>query len=151
MTTVVLDWVMMYKIFYIFCTRHHWSANNPVDVFLFYFEKVWKLWRKCTQRLILSPGPSHRPAACVATHWFATLIQVITIHHFDWINTFLMLEGLPQGGGFNSWGTVIQKTNYTPTHSSKHILFIHVTHEQTKGMNLQTFRFITWRNRHQHC
>lgn len=42
-----------------------------------------------THRLILSPAPSHRPAVCVATHWSATLTQVIVIHHLDWLNTFL--------------------------------------------------------------
>lgn len=33
---------------------------------------------KANTRLILSPAPSHRPAACVATHWSATLT---TGHH----------------------------------------------------------------------
>lgn len=72
-------------------------------------------------RLILCTAPFHRPAGCVATHWSATLTQVITIHHLDWLNTFLWPEGLPQGGGINSQSTVSQMINYIYTHYSKHV------------------------------
>lgn len=58
----------------------HWLTNKPVDVFSFWHVILDKYRRFCkaNTRLILSPAPSHRPAACVATHWSATLT---TGHH----------------------------------------------------------------------
>lgn len=58
----------------------HWLTNKPVDVFSFghVILDKYRSFCKANTRLILSPAPSHRPAACVATHWSATLT---TGHH----------------------------------------------------------------------
>lgn len=121
-------------------------------VFWFYFGKNMKdalrrKKKKSLVRLILSLDPSHRPAAGVATHWFATLIQVITIHHSDRLNTSLLPEGLPRGGGSGSPRTVIHKINYAHTHLSKHVSHIHVKHWQTNAAHPRALRFITWKEK----
>lgn len=89
-----------------------------------------------------TPWYSARPAGSTVTYLSVTLMQVITIHHSDWLNTTLLW---PAGAAVGRRASTLEGLLFTrqSTHAHKTPLFIQLTRRQNKQKQRgKTFRFM---------